>query len=129
MEKERSKLEHAKTTDSNYIQQHLANERTFLAWIRTSITIIGLGFLAAGVVFRTTPFSDVGHSLASVVGIGSVLLGSLISFCAWRNYLKKVTGINGETFRASKGIILFTVCCLFVINLFLVLLVAILLLL
>ncbi len=33
------------TEDSKYIQQHLANERTFLAWIRTSIAIIGIAFL------------------------------------------------------------------------------------
>jgi putative membrane protein len=26
------------------VQQHLANERTYLAWIRTAITVIGLGF-------------------------------------------------------------------------------------
>ncbi|WP_343783996.1 DUF202 domain-containing protein [Alkalibacillus silvisoli] len=29
------------TKDSNYIQQHLANERTYLAWIRTALAIIG----------------------------------------------------------------------------------------
>ena len=28
-------------------QQYLANERTFLAWIRTSIALIGLGFVVA----------------------------------------------------------------------------------
>ncbi|MDF9760288.1 hypothetical protein OKW24_002061 [Peribacillus simplex] len=28
-----------------YAQQHLANERTFLAWIRTVIAIVGVGFL------------------------------------------------------------------------------------
>ena len=26
-----------------YTQQHLANERTYLAWIRTAIAIIGIG--------------------------------------------------------------------------------------
>ncbi len=28
-------------------QQYLANERTFLAWIRTCISLIGLGFIIA----------------------------------------------------------------------------------
>ncbi|MDF2857771.1 MAG: hypothetical protein K0Q87_3622 [Neobacillus sp.] len=37
--------ENIPTLDSRYIQQHLANERTFLAWIRTAIAIIGVGFL------------------------------------------------------------------------------------
>lgn len=29
------------------MQQYLANERTFLAWLRTSIALIGLGFVVA----------------------------------------------------------------------------------
>jgi len=31
----------------NYVTDHLANERTFLAWIRTSLGVIGLGFAVA----------------------------------------------------------------------------------
>jgi len=30
-----------------YATDHLANERTFLAWIRTSLAVIGLGFAVA----------------------------------------------------------------------------------
>ncbi|WP_153978072.1 DUF202 domain-containing protein [Paenibacillus xylanilyticus] len=36
------------TIDSQYVQQHMANERTFLAWVRTGIAMVGVGFLAAG---------------------------------------------------------------------------------
>src|SRR4051812_18929516 len=28
-------------------REHLANERTFLAWIRTSLSLVGLGFVLA----------------------------------------------------------------------------------
>lgn len=31
--------------DSAHARDHLANERTFLAWIRTSLGIVGLGFV------------------------------------------------------------------------------------
>ncbi|GAA3316757.1 hypothetical protein GCM10020331_013700 [Ectobacillus funiculus] len=34
-----------------YAQQHLANERTYLAWIRTAISIIGVGFLTTSLHF------------------------------------------------------------------------------
>lgn len=41
-----------KTIDSNYIQQHLANERTYLAWIRTALAMVGIGFLIVNIHFR-----------------------------------------------------------------------------
>lgn len=32
---------------SGFLQESMANERTFLAWIRTCIALIGLGFIIA----------------------------------------------------------------------------------
>lgn len=98
-------MEKEKTIDHKYVQQHLANERTFLAWIRTSVTIIGLGFLAAGVVFRSTNYEQVGHDVAAAVGILSLTLGSVIMVLATRDYFVKLKGINEETFLAPKVII------------------------
>jgi uncharacterized membrane protein YidH (DUF202 family) len=34
--------------DAFRTQQHLANQRTFLAWLRTSVALIGLGFVVSG---------------------------------------------------------------------------------
>ena len=31
--------------ESSTARDHLANERTLLAWIRTALTVVGLGFL------------------------------------------------------------------------------------
>jgi putative membrane protein len=33
--------------DQNRVRDHLANERTFLAWVRTALGMIGLGFVLA----------------------------------------------------------------------------------
>lgn len=115
-----------KTTDSKFIQQHLANERTFLAWIRTSITIVGIGFLAAGVVFRSSPYTQWGHIIASVVGVGSVLFGTALVILSTKDFLKKREGINNETFLSSKALLLIVAISLVFINLFLLLLVVIL---
>ncbi len=117
-----------KTTDSKYIQQHLANERTFLAWIRTGIAMIGLGFLAAGVVFKAAPYSLLSHTIAFIVGIGSVLLGCFIIMFATRDYFTKQEGINTETFRSPKKMIFFFFATLTFVNVFLLILVVLLLL-
>lgn len=121
-------MEEQKTIDSKYIQQHLANERTFLAWTRTGITIVGLGFLAAGVVFRSAGYTNFGHTMAAIVGIGAVILGGLVVAYATSDYYTKRNAINTETFVAPKGIVLFTFLALAVIDVFLMALVIILLL-
>ncbi|WP_418303206.1 YidH family protein [Paenibacillus yonginensis] len=56
--------------DVKSIQQHLANERTFLAWVRTSIAMIGLGVLTAGLAFQSDSFAHIGH-----------VLGGRVSWC------------------------------------------------
>lgn len=74
---------------------HLANERTFLAWIRTSIAVMGFGF----VVVKFTLFikqlsyalgekailvSNKGYS--SAIGIFLVIVGGLLALLAFIRY-------------------------------------------
>ncbi len=79
------------------ITEHLANERTFLAWIRTSISVIVFGFVVAkfGItlreLFRLHPgpggAGDVAQSGWSLgIGIGFMLLGVLMSVVAVTRY-------------------------------------------
>lgn len=60
------------------IRDHLANERTFLAWVRTAVTFVGLGFA----VDRLLPTDGVGQVLGLVlVAIGGgMMLPALVSF-------------------------------------------------
>ncbi|MCZ8521850.1 MULTISPECIES: YidH family protein [Paenibacillus] len=120
-------MEESKTLDSKYIQQHLANERTFLAWVRTGIAIIGLGFLAAGVVFRSTSPQHIGHWIAAAIGIGAVFLGAIIMACATKEYLHKQKGINNETFLSPRLSVWITFASLGLVDIFLLALVIILL--
>lgn len=56
---------------------HAANERTFLAWVRTSIAVVGFGFLIA----RFDVHSAFGH----LVGVTLIVLGmGMIAVAAWR---------------------------------------------
>lgn len=83
-----------------HTSDHLANERTFLAWVRTSISVLGLGFVVAkfSVWLRelsarfgeqapasqpTPPTSQPGLSLP--LGIGMMAVGALLAVvAAWR---------------------------------------------
>jgi putative membrane protein len=61
----------------------LANERTFLAWIRT-----GLGLIALGVGVATFVSSQMASGVSSLVAAGLVLLGGAICAAAWFRWLK-----------------------------------------
>lgn len=69
-------------------QEHLANERTFLAWVRTTIALVSLGFVIArlGLWLREMGMNAprLSHS-ASPIGIGLMGFGALLTvLAAWR---------------------------------------------
>ena len=95
------------TIDSKYIQQHLANERTFLAWVRTAIAIIGVGFLVTNLHFNMkSSLSPMGDALANIIGLASVGLGIITIVMAMIAYIKKINAINEQTFRTPKTTII-----------------------
>ncbi|MDR4885933.1 DUF202 domain-containing protein [Fredinandcohnia sp. QZ13] len=101
------KVENNQTVDSTYIQQHLANERTFLAWVRTAIAIIGVGFLVTNLHFTMkTNLSPLRDLLANVIGLFSVGIGILTIIMAMIAYMRKINAINNQTFRTPKTTVL-----------------------
>jgi putative membrane protein len=95
-----------KTPDSKYIEQHLANERTYLAWVRTAIAIIGIGFLAISLHFNTDiETSYISDSIAIIMSIGSVFTGMIMMIFATINYFKKLRQINSQTFSPSRFLV------------------------
>lgn len=92
---------------------HLANERTFLAWVRTAIGIMGFGFVVVKfslfvkqvsiMLGRETVVQQRGYS--SAIGIVLVAIGALISLLAFLNYKKVRTQINTDSYRSSPALI------------------------
>ncbi|RPF51160.1 YidH family protein [Aquisalibacillus elongatus] len=110
----------AKTTiDSKYIQQHLANERTYLAWIRTALAMIGIGFLIVNIHFSTNSTSMISDQIAELIGIFSVILGLIIIVFATISYLIKKKQINEQTFQPSNRVVwMVSIFTFFIIVLF-----------
>ena len=93
--------------------EYLANERTFLAWIRTCVAIMSLGFVAAkfGVWLRQLSAS-MGHqaseaeSAASLpIGLGMMGLGAVLAVLAMRRYHVVNREIESGEVKADRGLV------------------------
>ena len=78
---------HREVPPQNRAQEHLANERTFLAWIRTTIALISLGFVLAraGPILASGVKAQAMSARLSPFGIGLAIFGALMTgLAAWR---------------------------------------------
>jgi putative membrane protein len=120
MQKEGDTMDENKTLESKYIQQHLANERTYLAWVRTSIAIIGIGFLASSLHFNNIKsVSQAADTIAVFVSIFSLLIGLMILFFATAHYFSVRKNINSQTFVSASSLIKISTGIIFLIFLLL----------
>lgn len=85
-------------------RDHLANERTLLAWARTSVAMMGLGFVVAkfGLLLRELG-SGVAHrtptGLSAGIGVALVLLGALMLAGAFLRHLRIASDIEHNRVR------------------------------
>lgn len=76
------------------VRDHLANERTYLAWTRTGISLLGFGVVIVRLRVLQPPFLPrVGNSwklglLFSLVGLITVLLSTIHYFTVRRSTLR-----------------------------------------
>ena len=89
---------------SKKVSDHLANQRTFLAWVRTAISVIAFGFVVErfGLLLRELGFKTrlvLSTHTSSVVGVALTLLGVLIMIFALTNFLQIRRAIDEEQFR------------------------------
>ncbi len=100
-----------------HIREHLANERTLLAWIRTSIGIMAFGFV---VVKFSLFIEQISHLLnnnmtiphqtqrgySSLIGILLVTVGVIVLMLSYIKYKRTEKQFNTETFKPSSILIL-----------------------
>ena len=101
-------------TPSQIVTELLAAERTFLAWVRTSIAVASLGFVVAkfGIWLRefAAQLSPQIHmqstALSLPIGIGMMLFGGALTIAAaWHFRRVKETIMRGEI-RSSGSLVI-----------------------
>lgn len=96
VETERDPLE--SVADDALIRTHLANERTFLAWLRTAIVLIAAG-VAAAALTDTDGFE---RAVAVAMGTASVLAGCLMVGFAYLEYRETIAQITTGSYRPAN---------------------------
>lgn len=119
---------------------HMANERTFLAWVRTSIGMMTLGFVierfpmfakqmayyisksSAGSqeVIDIIDFNHQFYGYTSVFGILLISLGTLLGLFAFVRYLKVEKQINEDTYQSSLTLDVLITVSVLIVGIFLV---------
>ncbi|HEK9100128.1 DUF202 domain-containing protein [Bacillus pfraonensis] len=91
-----------------YAQQYLANERTYLAWIRTAISITGVGFLTTSLHFTIKISSNsYVNILVIVLGIFACVIGFITSVLSTVQYARKRREIQAGIFIPANQSIIF----------------------
>jgi putative membrane protein len=93
--------------------EFLANERTFLAWIRTSIAVISLGFVVAkfGVWVRELSMHFGSHAPTAgtesswFIGVAMMIFGGVLAILAARRYHVVNRAIESGRVSADRGLV------------------------
>ena len=107
---------------------HLANERTFLAWMRTSIGIMAFGFVVVKFslfVKQLTTLLGKPHIVqqkgySAVMGIALVAVGTITTVLSYMRYKKTEKQINNNTYQSSYVLIPVLVSFIFLISVLLI---------
>jgi uncharacterized membrane protein YidH (DUF202 family) len=111
---------------------HMANERTFLAWIRTSIGIMAFGFVVEkfalfikqmSLILGNANIENVSppsHGYSAIVGIFLVGFGTLMGLLAFVRYKKVERQINEDTYQPSSILYVLLTISVLAVGIFLV---------
>ena len=91
-----------KPSSSDTLRDHLANERTLLAWSRTGLAVIGLGFVVARFALGGKSVTE----LSTAFGVALVVCGAGLLAVGLRGYLRVGEAITRRDFHwtPTRGI-------------------------
>jgi len=95
-------------------REHLANERTFLAWVRTSIALMGFGFVIVKFSLFLTEISLLldargisAKGYSAVVGLIMVAVGVVIALLAFLQYRIYTKQLSNKTYVSTTRLSMF----------------------
>ena len=105
---------HARIGEDKRAAEYLANERTFLAWVRTSIAVISLGFVMTKfsvwlreLMRRLDPHTRIERTGASLpIGVTLMALGGMLVVLAARCYWVVNHSIERGKVSADHGLVI-----------------------
>ncbi len=94
---------------NDLIRDHLSNKRTMLAWARTGIAVMALGFVVArfGLVLRELhllPAHHITQGFSTAFGVALVAIGGLLVLLAAVDYLRAGRDIERQTYHWSPAL-------------------------
>ena len=107
---------------------HLANERTFLAWIRTSIGIMAFGFVVVKFSLFLKQISiilgkgivDQSKGYSSVAGIVLVIVGAIAAVLSYIRYKRTEKQLDEGYFKHSSLLMTILTAFIFSVSIFLI---------
>jgi putative membrane protein len=97
--------------DSNRARDHLANERTFLAWVRTSVAIVVFGFAIGRFAIAMRQLTEFqGHGSKSTglsvwMGMSSILAGVVMVVAGLARYRRTRAQLDEGKFEPAGFIV------------------------
>jgi putative membrane protein len=81
------------------VRDHLANERTLLAWQRTALGAVGIGFLVDRFALETPGAAPT--TFGSLLGLALIALGGILSVVGTYRFVRTEREIDTQTYEPS----------------------------
>lgn len=75
-------------------RDHLANERTFLSWMRTALAFVGLGILTVELV-------ESEGAAAEILGLALIVLGAVAAIASTSRFLRVNHQLDRNSYQSS----------------------------
>ena len=86
---------------------HLANQRTLLAWVRTAVQVMALGLVVIQFIAKGN-----GGGWGHAIGVGLVLLGGAVALFGGYDYVRSAHDLRNGRYHSSLRSSLVVITCI-----------------